>query len=123
MPYRFLPFAWLPGLLAAWSSAAAAALPIQGVEVKASYPHDPRAFTQGLLYLAPFRDVQERRHGTTHRSAMTPERRRIPYEVSSTTIRKPNFLFEVRHLLSPCGALNRVFLWREGPSIGEESER
>jgi glutaminyl-peptide cyclotransferase len=38
-------------LLAACASAAAAALPVQGVEVKASYPHDPRAFTQGLLYL------------------------------------------------------------------------
>jgi len=38
-------------LLAACASAAAAALPVQGVEVKTSYPHDSRAFTQGLLYL------------------------------------------------------------------------
>ncbi|MCR5880365.1 glutaminyl-peptide cyclotransferase [Phenylobacterium sp. J367] len=30
---------------------AGAALPVQGVEVKATYPHDSRAFTQGLLYL------------------------------------------------------------------------
>jgi len=34
-----------------WASAVLAALPVQGVEVKASYPHDPKAFTQGLLYL------------------------------------------------------------------------
>lgn len=45
---RLVPFV---ALLAAWASAAAAALPVHGVEVKASYPHDPRAFTQGLLYL------------------------------------------------------------------------
>jgi glutamine cyclotransferase len=45
---RLIPFVVV---LAAWASAAAAALPVQGVEVKASYPHDPRAFTQGLLYL------------------------------------------------------------------------
>ncbi|WP_293385625.1 glutaminyl-peptide cyclotransferase [Phenylobacterium sp. SCN 70-31] len=39
------------GLSLAWACAAAAALPVQGVEVKAVYPHDPKAFTQGLLYL------------------------------------------------------------------------
>ena len=38
-------------LALAWSATAWAALPVQGVEVKAAYPHDPRAFTQGLLYL------------------------------------------------------------------------
>lgn len=38
-------------IAAAWASAASAALPIQGVEVKATYPHDAKAFTQGLLYL------------------------------------------------------------------------
>lgn len=41
----------LTAVMAAWASAAAAALPVQGVEVKAAYPHDPRAYTQGLLYL------------------------------------------------------------------------
>lgn len=46
---RLAPFLTL--LAAVWASAALAALPVQGVEVKASYPHDPRAFTQGLLYL------------------------------------------------------------------------
>lgn len=30
---------------------AAAALPVWGVSVKATYPHDPRAYTEGLLYL------------------------------------------------------------------------
>lgn len=44
------------GLLAAVVALAAcapvkAALPVQGVEIKATYPHDSRAFTQGLLYL------------------------------------------------------------------------
>lgn len=33
------------------ASAAAAALPVHGIEVKAAYPHDARAYTQGLLYL------------------------------------------------------------------------
>lgn len=33
------------------AAVAHAALPVQGVEVKAVYPHDPRAYTQGLLYL------------------------------------------------------------------------
>jgi len=51
---RFAPsWARLTGglLAAAWAKAALAALPVQGVEVKAAYPHDARAFTQGLLYL------------------------------------------------------------------------
>ena len=30
---------------------AAAALPVFGVTIKATYPHDPRAYTQGLLFL------------------------------------------------------------------------
>lgn len=38
-------------LAMAWASAVHAALPVHGVEIKAAYPHDPRAFTQGLLYL------------------------------------------------------------------------
>ena len=51
MPIR-LRLAPLVTLLAvAWASAVLAALPVHGVEVKAAYPHDPRAFTQGLLYL------------------------------------------------------------------------
>lgn len=51
MPFRLRLSSLLTLLAAAWASAALAALPVQGVEVKASYPHDPRAFTQGLLYL------------------------------------------------------------------------
>lgn len=35
----------------AFCDTAAAALPVYGVKVIASYPHDSRAFTQGLLYL------------------------------------------------------------------------
>ena len=35
----------------AWSCAAQAALPVYGVTVKASYPHDARAYTEGLFYL------------------------------------------------------------------------
>ncbi|WP_310540678.1 glutaminyl-peptide cyclotransferase [Phenylobacterium sp.] len=35
-------------------SPAAAVLPVQGYEVRATYPHDPRAFTQGLFYLDGF---------------------------------------------------------------------
>ena len=38
-------------ILLGCASAAAAALPVHGVEVKAAYPHDARAYTQGLLYL------------------------------------------------------------------------
>jgi glutaminyl-peptide cyclotransferase len=41
----------LAGLTLAWTGAAAAALPVWQVQVKASYPHDPRAFTQGLFWL------------------------------------------------------------------------
>jgi glutaminyl-peptide cyclotransferase len=36
-------------LLSAWP--AAAAVPVQGVQVKATYPHDAGAYTQGLFYL------------------------------------------------------------------------
>lgn len=36
---------------AAWACAAHAALPVNGVTVKASYPHDVRAYTEGLFYL------------------------------------------------------------------------
>jgi glutamine cyclotransferase len=35
----------------AWAAAAQAALPVYGVTVKASYPHDARAYTEGLFYL------------------------------------------------------------------------
>jgi len=34
-----------------WTNAAAAAVPVQGVEVKAVYPHDDQAYTEGLFYL------------------------------------------------------------------------
>ena len=36
---------------AAWGAAASAALPVQGVQVKAAYPHDRRAYTPGLFWL------------------------------------------------------------------------
>ncbi len=35
----------------AWAAPVLAALPVQGVQVKAAYPHDPRAYTQGLFWL------------------------------------------------------------------------
>ena len=34
-----------------WTNAAAAAVPVQGVEVKAVYRHDDQAYTEGLFYL------------------------------------------------------------------------
>lgn len=43
-------FAALAAALA-WAAAASAALPVHGVRVKAAYPHDPRAYTQGLFWL------------------------------------------------------------------------
>jgi len=44
---------WALGLtLAAFSvSAATAAVPVQGYAIKATYPHDSRAYTEGLFYL------------------------------------------------------------------------
>lgn len=45
--FRILPAA----LGVAWSTAAWAALPVYGVQVKATYPHDRGAYTQGLLWL------------------------------------------------------------------------
>lgn len=47
---RFLA-AVVAGLAAAWAGAAAAALPVWRAEATASYPHDPRAFTQGLFWM------------------------------------------------------------------------
>ena len=47
---------WWPLLLAGWLSAlvapvaAQAAIPIEPAKVIATFPHDPRAFTEGLLY-------------------------------------------------------------------------
>jgi glutaminyl-peptide cyclotransferase len=38
-------------ILLGYASAATATLPVHGIEVKAAYPHDARAYTQGLLYL------------------------------------------------------------------------
>jgi glutaminyl-peptide cyclotransferase len=38
-------------LLALLASPAVAALPVSGFTVKAAYPHDPRAYTEGLFYL------------------------------------------------------------------------
>lgn len=38
-------------ILLGCASAASAALPVHGIQVKAAYPHDARAYTQGLLYL------------------------------------------------------------------------
>ena len=38
-------------LLALTAGSAAAAVPVQGYEVKAVYPHDDRAYTEGLFYL------------------------------------------------------------------------
>jgi len=37
--------------LFAWTSAAVAAVPVQGVEIRAVYPHDDQAYTEGLFYL------------------------------------------------------------------------
>ena len=44
---------WLAGVLAALllASSAAAAIPVYGVQVVRSYPHDRAAFTEGLFYL------------------------------------------------------------------------
>jgi glutaminyl-peptide cyclotransferase len=39
------------GLLLLVAAPGAAAVPVQGVQVKAAYPHDPRAYTEGLFYL------------------------------------------------------------------------
>ena len=46
----------LPGLVAAacglaWAASAWAALPVYEVKVKATYPHDTRAYTEGLFWL------------------------------------------------------------------------
>jgi len=41
----------LAALVAAWSTAAAASLPVSVVKVKAAYPHDTRAYTEGLFWL------------------------------------------------------------------------
>jgi glutamine cyclotransferase len=51
-PSRFLRLRLLlSALLLAACQPATAALPVQAVEIRATYPHDSRAFTQGLLYL------------------------------------------------------------------------
>ena len=43
---------WTTAFLALlFAGPATAGLPVQGVLVKASYPHDPRAYTEGLFYL------------------------------------------------------------------------
>lgn len=51
LPVRLSIASFLAASITAFASGACAALPVQGVEVKAAYPHDPRAYTQGLLYL------------------------------------------------------------------------
>ncbi len=38
-------------LACAWSTSAFAAVPVQGIQVKATYPHDTGAYTEGLFYL------------------------------------------------------------------------
>ena len=38
-------------LALAWGAAAHAALPVYGIQVKATYPHDARAYTEGLFWL------------------------------------------------------------------------
>lgn len=48
---RWLSAALAGALCAAIWSPAAAAPPVYGYEVKATYPHDPGAFTEGLFYL------------------------------------------------------------------------
>ena len=48
---RFPAFAVALALLTAFASRAVAAVPVQGVEVKAVYPHDDQAYTEGLFYL------------------------------------------------------------------------
>lgn len=50
MPVRFR-FILAGACLALATSATAAPLPIQAVEVVETYPHDPRAYTEGLFYL------------------------------------------------------------------------
>src|SRR5689334_22914625 len=46
------PFRFALALAAtAWACAAQAAVPVYGVTVKAAYPHDTRAYTEGLFYL------------------------------------------------------------------------
>lgn len=48
--YRLLSWALSSALLVA-ASASAAATPVQGYEVRATYPHDSQAYTEGLFYL------------------------------------------------------------------------
>ena len=46
------PFACIVAALAGvWAGAAAAALPVSSVVVQRVYPHDTRAYTEGLFYL------------------------------------------------------------------------
>jgi glutaminyl-peptide cyclotransferase len=51
LPLRFVLSLWLALALAHAAWAAGGPLPVQGAEVRATYPHDPRAYTEGLFYL------------------------------------------------------------------------
>lgn len=49
-PRILVAVALTAALVAPAPAATAAPVPVQGVEVRAAYPHDPRAYTEGLFY-------------------------------------------------------------------------